>query len=144
MLVSIILILLTYMGYSGNFLQEEMALTHYTTVWQGENGQNHMNFMVVSAVLEDLALSANDEIAVFSGEKCVGVMQLTQAINPTDNATFINIPASQDDSLNNGFTDNDTVIFKIWDNKNQKEMVAKAVTYLDDQWKICCRGYCSC
>ncbi|MBW8331109.1 MAG: T9SS type A sorting domain-containing protein [Prolixibacteraceae bacterium] len=132
MLVSIIMILLACTGYSGNFQLEEMALTHYTTVWQGENGQNHMNFMVVSAILEDLALSANDEIAVFSGEKCVGVMQLTQAINPTDNATFLNIPASQDDGLNNGFTDNDTVIFKIWDNKNQKEMVAKAVTYLND------------
>lgn len=137
-LVSIILILLTYTGYSGNFQQEEMALTHFTTVWQGENGQNHMNFMVVSAILEDLALSANDEIAVFSGEKCVGAVQLTQAINPNENATFLNIPASQDDGFNNGFTDNDTIIFRIWDNKNQKEMVAKAVTYLHDlsSWTI--------
>lgn len=132
MLVSIILVLLTYTGYSGNFQQEEMALAHYTTVWQGENGQNHMNFMVVSAILEDLALSANDEIAVFSGSKCVGAVQLTQAINPNDNTTFLNIPASQDDGLNNGFTDNDTIIFRIWDNKNQKEMVAKAVKYLKD------------
>ncbi|MDP2115234.1 MAG: T9SS type A sorting domain-containing protein, partial [Bacteroidota bacterium] len=46
--------------------------------------------------------------------------------------TYINIPASQDDGFNNGFTDNDTVIFKIWDNKNQKEMVAKAVKFLKD------------
>lgn len=132
MLLSIILILLAYTGYSGNYQQEEMALTHFTTVWQGENGQNHMNFMVVSAILEDLALSANDEIAVFSGSKCVGAMKLSRAINPSDNATYINIPASQDDGFNNGFTDNDTVILKIWDNKNQKEMVAKAVIYLDD------------
>lgn len=132
MLVSIILILLTYTGYSGNFEQEEMALAHYTKVWQGENGQNHMNFMVVSAILEDLALSANDEIAVFSGSKCVGAIQLTQEINPNDNATFVYIPASQDDGLSNGFTDNDTIIFRIWDYKNQREMAAKAVKYLKD------------
>ncbi len=138
MLVSIILGLGSFAGYTGTYQQSDLALTHFTTVWQGENGQNHMNFMVVSAVLEDLALSADDEIAVFSGSKCVGVNKLTQAVNPADNATFLNIPASQDDGLSNGFTDNDTIIFKIWDNKNQKEMVAKAVTYLDDlaSWTI--------
>lgn len=132
MLISIILVLLSFSGYTGNQQQSDLALTHFTTVWQGENGQNHMNFMVVSAILEDLALSANDEIAVFSGLKCVGAMKLSGAINPSYNATYISIPASQDDGFNNGFTDNDTVIFKIWDNKNQKEMVAKAVIYLDD------------
>ena len=32
----------------------------------------------------------------------------------------------------NGFTDNDTIIFKIWDHVNQKEMLAKAITYHND------------
>jgi hypothetical protein len=131
-LILIILVLVSFSGYSGSYQQSETALSHFSTVWQGENGQNHMNFMVVSAILEDLALSANDEIAVFSGSKCVGAMKLSGAINPAYNATYINIPASQDDGFNNGFTDNDTVIFKIWDNKNQKEMVAKAVKFLKD------------
>lgn len=86
-----------------------------------------MNLMVVSAILEDLPLLVDDEIAVFSGLKCVGVAKI-QAVNPADNTTFLEISASQDDGLNNGFIDNDTIIFKIWDNKNQKEMIAKAVT----------------
>jgi len=123
MLLAIILILMSYTG---------MAATHFTSVWQGENGQNHMNFLVVSAILEDLPLLVDDELAVFSGSNCVGVTKLTKAINPLDNTTFLAISASQDDGSANGFTENDVVIFKIWDNKNQKEMVAKAVTYRSD------------
>jgi hypothetical protein len=111
---------------------------HFTTVWAGENGQNHMNFVVVSAISEDLPLLANDEIAVFSGSLCVGAKTLTQPISLSNNSTFLTIPASQKDGLNNGFTENDTIIFKIWDNLNQKEMVAKAVTYRNDiaTWSV--------
>jgi hypothetical protein len=105
---------------------------HFTTVWQGQNGQNHMNLMVVSAILEKQSLSANDELAVFSGSKCVGATKLTQAINPSDQSTFLNIFASQDDGSGNGFIENDTIIFKIWDNKNLKEITAKSVVYRKD------------
>ena len=108
------------------------AANHFTTVWQGQNGQNHMNFMVVSAVLEKLPLSVDDELAVFSGTKCVGASKLTKAINPADKTTFLSISASQDDGSGNGFTENDTIIFKIWDNKNLKEVVAKSVVYRKD------------
>ncbi len=108
------------------------AIDHYTTVWNGENGQNHMNFVVASAILEDLPLSANDEIAVFSGSLCVGAKKLTQPISLSNSSTFLTIPASQKDGLNNGFTENDTIIFKIWDNLNQKEMLAKAVSYRNE------------
>ena len=108
------------------------ATTHFTTVWEGENGQDHMNFMVVSAVFEDIALLVDDEIAVFSGSKCVGATKLTKVINPADNTSYLKISASRDDGSNNGFIENDTIIFKIWDNKNQKEIVAKSVTYRKD------------
>lgn len=108
------------------------ATTHFTTVWEGENGQDHMNFMVVSAIFEDVALLVNDEIAVFSGSKCVGATKLTSSINPADNTSFLKISASRDDGSNNGFIENDTIIFKIWDNLNQKEIVAKSVTYRND------------
>jgi hypothetical protein len=109
-----------------------LATNHFTTVWNGQNGQNHMNFIVISAILEDLALQANDEIAIFSGLYCVGAKTLTQPISLTNSATFLSIPASQKDGVNNGFTENDTIVFKIWDNLNQKEMVAKAVKFRND------------
>lgn len=108
------------------------AVNHFITVWQGQNGQNHMNFMVVSAVLEKVPLSVDDELAVFSGSKCVGAAKLTKVINPADNSTFLTFSASQDDGSGNGFTENDTIIFKIWDNKNLKEIVAKSVVYRKD------------
>jgi hypothetical protein len=106
-----------------------LAANHFTTVWDGQNGQNHMNFVVVSAISDDLPLNANDEIAIFSGSYCVGAKALTQSISLSNSATFLSIPASQKDGVNNGFTENDTIIFKFWDNINQKEMIAKAVTY---------------
>jgi len=123
MILAFALILIS--SYSG------FALAHFNTVWQGENGQNHMNFLVVSAILEDLPLSVDDELAVFSGSNCVGVTKLTKSINPLDNTSFLAISASQDDGTApvNGYIANDDVVFKIWDSKNQKEMVAKAVTY---------------
>ena len=107
--------------------------THFITVWQGENGQNHMNFMVVSALLEQQQLAGDDEIGIFSGLYCVGAAKLTKAINPSDYTTFVNILASQSDGGNNGFVENDTIIFKIWDNKNQQESKISSVVYRKDQ-----------
>jgi len=49
-----------------------------------------------------------------------------------DKTTFLTFSASQDDGSGNGFTENDTIIFKIWDNKNLKEIVAKSVVYRKD------------
>lgn len=112
--------------------QAEIIPTHFIPVWQGENGLNHMNILVVSASLEDLPLAADDEIAVFDGSICVGSMKLSVPINSSDNTTFLTISASQNDGSNNGFTENDTIIIKIWDNLNQKEIVANAVTYRNE------------
>lgn len=119
----------TAMGLASNSL---VAADHFVTVWQGQNGQNHMNFMIVSAMLENQPLSVNDELAVFSGSKCVGAAKLTKAINPADKSTFLGISASQDDGSGNGFIENDTIIFKIWDSKNLKEIVSKSVVYRKD------------
>lgn len=124
------LLFFTALSFAGS--NQLSAANHFITVWQGQNGQNHMNFMVVSAILEKLSLSVDDELAVFSGSKCVGAAKLTKAINPADKSTFLNFSASQDDGSGNGFTENDTIIFKIWDNKNQKEIVAKSVVYRKD------------
>ena len=117
--------------------QGEIIPSHFTTVWQGLNGLNHMNINVVSALLEDVPLSIGDEIAVFSGSRCVGAAKLIQSIVPSDNTTSLTILASQDDGTGNGFVDNDTIIFKIWDNKNQSELQVNAAVYLNDisTWK---------
>ena len=96
-----------------------------------------MNINVVSATLEDVPLSVDDEIAVFSGSKCVGTTKLTKTIISSDNTTFLSILASQDDGSGNGFSDNDTIVFKIWDIKTQRELQVNGVVYRNDvsTWK---------
>jgi len=128
----ILLVLVSFLSYVTASLQAQTNPTHFMTVWQGENGQNHMNFIVVSAILEDIPLASGDEIAVYDGLSCVGSAVLTQPINMTNSSTFCSIKASQDDGSANGFKDNDAIIFKLWDSKNQKEMLAKAVVYRTD------------
>jgi hypothetical protein len=129
---SFVAFLLFFTALSFASSNQLLAVNHFITVWQGQNGQNHMNFMVVSAVLEKVPLSVDDELAVYSGSKCVGAAKLTKAINPADKTTFLTFSASQDDGSGNGFTQNDTIIFKIWDNSNLKEIVAKSVVYRKD------------
>ena len=122
--------------------QGDIIPSHFKTVWEGLNGLNHMNINVVSATLEDVPLSVDDEIAVFSGSKCVGTTKLTQSIVSSDNTTFLSILASQDDGSGNGFSDNDTIVFKIWDSKNPKRIASKwsclsqRCFYLENKRKI--------
>jgi parallel beta-helix repeat protein len=106
--------------------------SHFTTAWEGENGLNHMNIVVVSADLENIPLAENDEIAVFSGAICVGAKKLSGAISRSVNSTYVTIPASQNDGSNNGFTESDTIIFKIWDSKNGIEYLASSAIYKSD------------
>lgn len=126
--IALVLIAFVFFASKSN----AQVTNHFTTVWEGENGQDHMNFMVISAIFEDMALTVGDEIAVFSGTNCVGVSKLTQTINPSDNTTFLKISASSDDGANNGFIEGSDVLFKIWDVESQKEIVAKEVTYRND------------
>jgi len=128
----LLLVLLSLLSYASTYAQSTVNPTHFTTVWQGENGQNHMNFIVISAILDDIQIGSDDEIAVFSGLSCVGFTKLTQSISTANSSTFGIIKASQDDGSANGFKDNDTIIFKLWDSKNQKEMLAKTVKYRND------------
>ena len=130
--IALILVLIASYSYAGRNQVVEIASTHFITAWEGENGQDHMNIMVVSAVIENQALSVNDEIAVFSGSICVGSSKLTKDLNPLDNTTFVTILASKGDGLSNGFVENDPIIFKIWDDSSQKEILINSVSYRND------------
>ena len=103
--------------------------SHFVPVWQGQTGTNLMNFVINSAVFEDMPLGAEDEIGVFSGSICVGAGKLAQAINPADQGTYLSFQASQNTGTNNGYILNDTIIFKIWDTTNQLERSVQLVNY---------------
>ena len=87
--VSALIVLFAIFGFHSTFAQN-----HFTTVWQGENGQNHMNFIVVSALVEGLPMGVNDEIAVFSGTSCVGTSKLTQTLTAGTSSTYLFLKAS--------------------------------------------------
>jgi hypothetical protein len=130
--IAIILVLIASYSYAGRNQVMEITNTHFVTAWEGENGQDHMNILVVSAILEKQILAANDEIAVFSGSICVGSSKLTKDLNPLDNTTFVTILASKSDGISNGFVENDPIIFKIWDDSNQMEIVVQSVSYRNE------------
>ncbi len=128
---ALLLILIVFIS-SASGLQAQTPTSHFTTVWQGENGQEHMNILVVSAVIEHQSLSVNDEIAVFSGSNCVGASKLSKDLNPSDNTSFVNILASKSDGASNGFVEGDSILFKIWDSSNKQEILVNSVSYRKD------------
>jgi hypothetical protein len=129
----VLILLAAFAAMTAQAQQPGATPTHFNTVWQDQNGQNHMNFIIISAELDHVSLAAGDEIAVFSGTACVGAKKLSEAINPANNSTFLTVVASQDDGGNNGFIENDTVIFKYWDHTNQIEIVVRELAYQTDE-----------
>lgn len=99
---------------------------HFQPVWWGENGYGHMNINITSVKLNNEFLGVNDEIAVYNGSICVGAIKLTSS---SDNI-ILNIIASQNDGTGNGFTQGDSIIFRIWDSKSAKEVTSIRANYL--------------
>ena len=83
------------------------AQSHFNTIWTG-NPYQSMNIYVTSASYQGVHLTANDEIAVFDGDICVGVKVLTSPIGSTP----LSIIAGEDDPITtetDGFTSTDDI-----------------------------------
>lgn len=122
--LKLLLINIVFWGISTAMLGQN----HFVKIWDGENGFGHMNIYVVTALLDDEPLQANDEIAVFSKNFCVGTVKLESEAG----AELVNLIASLDDGTGNGFTDGDTIIFKVWDHSDQAEKTVFNVEYRTD------------
>lgn len=131
--LAVILLLTGSAKFASGIGQTTSTPTHFISVWAGENGQDHMNLLVVSALLNEQPVVADDEIGIFSGSKCVGAAKLTTAIDPANYTTFVNIPVSRDDGGGNGFTVGDTIIFKMWSHTAQQEVEVTSAIYRNDQ-----------
>lgn len=117
-------------GFLSLCLSTIFAINHFVPVWSG-NGFQHMNVFVTQAQIHDINMSENDEIAVFDGQDCVGMVKLSSPINQ-----YIAFVASKDDpgtSQIDGFTNNNNIIFKIWDSDLQIEYSVPhlQVNYID-------------
>ena len=108
-------------GGSDILLKEDfihvVAELHFNPNWTG-NPISPMTVTVMAAELNSLDLQAGDEIAVFDGEHCVGAATLSQTIDPNNNASYIYIACSKDDSDTpevDGYTPGNTLIYKMFD-----------------------------
>lgn len=91
---------------------------HFIPAWTG-NPYNSMNLWLKEANLDDVPLEFGDEIAVFDGEKCVGV---GYAHGEISDHNILAIVVSQDDGTGNGFTQGNEIAFKYWDASEHKEI----------------------
>lgn len=98
------------------------AQGHFVVAYS-DNGQDHMNIILVSASINGEAMKAGDEIAAFDGTICCGKTILKQAIVFTDKNSFAEIaPSRKDDGLLNGYTIGNAIKFKIWDSRKSMEL----------------------
>jgi hypothetical protein len=91
---------------------------HFKVGYTGENPNDAMNIYINNADIGGVALVAGDEIAVFDGNLCCGVIVLTA---PVSVSVPVEIRPSADDGGNNGFKSGNKIYFRFWDNSEAKE-----------------------
>lgn len=103
-MIIIVVILASYAGLI-------FSQSHFSKIWSGY-GYDHMNFYVTSATVNGENLQNGDEVAVFDGGNCVGVILVT-------GSGMLSIVASKDDPVTpgviDGFRDGNMATFRIWD-----------------------------
>ncbi len=86
---------------------------HFKKGYVSVNPYSPMNIVVESAEIDGVPLEAGDEIAVFDGNLCCGVLELTGPIA----IPLPSINASAESSVGalNGFNSGNTMYFRFWD-----------------------------
>ena len=81
------------------------------------SGYSQMNLIVVNAQIDGVGpLGAGDEIAVYDGNLCCGVIVLEKTLDPLDSLTFISFPASSEEAGDQaGFRQGNKMYFRFWD-----------------------------
>jgi hypothetical protein len=87
--------------------------THFVKGFVGA-GDNQMNIVIPNADIGGIKLEADDEIAVFDGNLCCGVVLLVDS----DTTAIL---AAADDGSTNGFIPGNKMYFRFWDNSAGKE-----------------------
>jgi hypothetical protein len=87
---------------------------HFIKGYTG-NGTNQMNLIVNNAKINGVQLVTGDEIAVFDGNLCVGMVVLAADLDPLQSTTYPLLVASADDGNANGFKPGNKMYFRFWD-----------------------------
>jgi uncharacterized protein (TIGR02145 family) len=90
---------------------------------------NPMGIYINSAILDDINLRVGDEIAVFDGSECVGMIQLTDEI--TSPLQIFLSEDNPDTPEIDGFISGDNISYKFWDANEQVEVININYTLLN-------------
>ena len=121
-----LIILLTILISANVFAQG-----HFVLAYDGV-GQSHMNFNILSSTFDGQNLVAGDEIAIFDGTICCGKIILNEPIVFGNPQTYVTIAASmKDDTLSNGYTEGNPILFKFWKSSTNQEVSAITANFLD-------------
>ncbi len=109
----------------GTALVSLAGYAHFQPVWTG-NPYNPMNIIITSASLDGSDLQAGDEIAVFDtdgqdGFICVGTATLSGPIQAGTPLTLIASTDDPDTTPKDGFTDNNEILFRVYDQSEDIE-----------------------
>jgi PKD repeat protein len=97
---------------------EATATNHFKTEFEG-NGVDHMNINLVG--LPNHVLNVGDELAIFDGSTCVGVVALTS--HHLQSQTVSIAASASDNKGMAGFTEGNPFTMKLWDSKQNHEFV---------------------
>ncbi|RPI00660.1 MAG: T9SS C-terminal target domain-containing protein, partial [Calditrichaeota bacterium] len=78
-----------------------------------------MNFYVTQASVDGVALQIGDEVAVYDGDRMVGSAVIERDINSHQPLSIV---AAMDDGSGNGFTEGNTVRFRVWKQTMNEEI----------------------
>lgn len=107
------------------------AQTHFTPVGDFTSA---MNVNLLEAKVNGVNLVAGDEIAVFDGDICVGVVVLTTDLGDLLDAKISSVAAGADDSETpeqDGFKEGNTILFRMWDASEMEEITSVDPTYVN-------------
>ena len=109
--------------------------THFIKGFVG-NGYEQMNLNIVDAKISGVKLQADDEIAVFDGILCVGVLVLTQAVDSVNDAYIPSLTASAEELTNGvsdyaGFKEGNKIYLRFWDQSAGIEYHNIVLTFID-------------
>ncbi len=109
-----------------SFQTNQNSESHFTCAWSGSPYQA-MNIFLESATFNEGQLSSGDEIGVFDGSICVGIIKLSGPV-----AGYPEIKTSTDDPLTteiDGFTSGHNIVYKLWKHDLNTEIVNVTITY---------------
>ena len=109
-------------------IQEDTRDGYFEPIWSG-NPFSPMTFIIDDALWDTMALEADDEIGIFDGDDCVGAYIVPEGGFQAN--TNVEIATSKDDGDGNGYTEGNTISFRVWRSSLEVEIDASINVFTD-------------